>query len=128
MCRRRRTGPPQCSGLHVPGGLLSGVRAGLPRDCAAHAWRLLPVCAGGRARAGRTAACGGGVRRRWHEGAGRFESKALNRRGSAARATEVVMPFLLGVVVLILLLWAVNVFSKADPKQAARILRYIGGG
>jgi len=35
---------------------------------------------------------------------------------------------LLGVVVLILLLWAVNSFSKADPKQAARIIRMIGGG
>jgi hypothetical protein len=35
---------------------------------------------------------------------------------------------LLGVVVLILLLWAVNAFSKADPKQAARLLRYLGGG
>jgi hypothetical protein len=35
---------------------------------------------------------------------------------------------LLGVVVLILLLWAVNAFSKADPKQAARVLRYLGGG
>jgi DnaJ domain len=38
------------------------------------------------------------------------------------------MPFLLGVVVLILLLWAASAFSKADPKQAARILRYLGGG
>ncbi len=37
------------------------------------------------------------------------------------------MPLLLGVVVLILLLWAVNAFSKADPKQAVRLLRYIGG-
>jgi hypothetical protein len=37
------------------------------------------------------------------------------------------MPFLLGVVVLILLLWAGNAFSKADPKQAARLLRFIGG-
>jgi hypothetical protein len=35
---------------------------------------------------------------------------------------------LLGIVVLILALWAVNAFSKADPKQAARVLRYIGGG
>jgi DnaJ domain len=35
---------------------------------------------------------------------------------------------LLGVVVLILLLWAVNAFSKADPKQAAQVLRYLGGG
>jgi hypothetical protein len=34
---------------------------------------------------------------------------------------------LLGVVVLILALWAVNAFSKADPKLAARVLRYIGG-
>ncbi len=38
------------------------------------------------------------------------------------------MPFVLGVVVLVLLLWAANAFSKADPKQAARLLRYLGGG
>ncbi len=38
------------------------------------------------------------------------------------------MPFFLGVIVLILLLWAANAFSKADPKQAARLLRTIGGG
>jgi len=38
------------------------------------------------------------------------------------------MPLLLGVVVLVLLLWAVQAFSKADPKQAARLLRVIGGG
>jgi len=37
------------------------------------------------------------------------------------------MPLILGVVVLILLLWAVNAFSKADPKQAAKLLRGIGG-
>ena len=35
---------------------------------------------------------------------------------------------LLGLVVLLLLMWAANAFSKADPKQAARILRAIGGG
>ena len=34
---------------------------------------------------------------------------------------------LLGVVVLVLGLWAVNSFSKADPKQAALLLRAIGG-
>ena len=38
------------------------------------------------------------------------------------------MPLLLGVVVLVLLLWAMQAFSKADPKQAARLLRAIGGG
>jgi DnaJ domain len=37
------------------------------------------------------------------------------------------MPFLLGVVVLVLVLWAVNAFSKADPQQAARLLRRLGG-
>ena len=37
------------------------------------------------------------------------------------------MPILLGVAVLILLLWAGSAFSKADPKQAARLVRYIGG-
>ena len=34
---------------------------------------------------------------------------------------------LLGVVVLVLGLWAVNSFSKADPKQAARVVRALGG-
>lgn len=34
---------------------------------------------------------------------------------------------LLGIVVLVLGLWAVNSFSKADPKQVARLLRAIGG-
>jgi DnaJ domain len=38
------------------------------------------------------------------------------------------MPLILGVAVLILLLWAANSFSKADPKQAARLLRSLGGG
>ena len=38
------------------------------------------------------------------------------------------MPLIFGVAVLILLLWAVNAFSKADPKQAARLLRAMGGG
>jgi len=39
------------------------------------------------------------------------------------------MPALaLGLIVLILLLFAAHSFSKADPKQAARVLRYIGGG
>jgi DnaJ domain len=39
------------------------------------------------------------------------------------------MPALvIGVSVLILLLFAAYSFSKADPKQAARVLRYIGGG
>ncbi|MGH6675089.1 MAG: DnaJ domain-containing protein [Xanthobacteraceae bacterium] len=38
------------------------------------------------------------------------------------------MPFLLGVVVLLLLLWAGNSFSKANPKQAAKLLRSLGGG
>ncbi|HXX51739.1 MAG TPA: DnaJ domain-containing protein [Xanthobacteraceae bacterium] len=35
---------------------------------------------------------------------------------------------LLGLVVLLLLMWAANAFAKADPKQAARILRAIAGG
>jgi DnaJ domain len=38
------------------------------------------------------------------------------------------MPVILGVVVLLLLLWAVNAFSKADPRLAAKALRSIGGG
>src|SRR5581483_2369101 len=34
---------------------------------------------------------------------------------------------LLGVVVLLLLLWAGNSFSQVDPKKAARVLRPLGG-
>jgi hypothetical protein len=36
--------------------------------------------------------------------------------------------FLLGVVALLLLLWAASAFINADPKQGARLLRWIGGG
>ncbi len=38
------------------------------------------------------------------------------------------MPFILGVAVLLILLWAGNSFSKADPKQVARLVRKLGGG
>ena len=34
---------------------------------------------------------------------------------------------LLGVVALLLLLWAASAFIKADPKQVGRVLRWIGG-
>ena len=36
--------------------------------------------------------------------------------------------FLLGVVALLLLLWAASAFIKADPKEVARAVRWIGGG
>jgi DnaJ domain len=35
--------------------------------------------------------------------------------------------FLLGVVALLLLLWAASAFIEADPKQVARAVRWIGG-
>jgi DnaJ domain len=38
------------------------------------------------------------------------------------------MPLIFGAIILILLLWAMNAFSKADPKQAARLIRAMGGG
>jgi hypothetical protein len=37
------------------------------------------------------------------------------------------MAFLLGVAVLVLLIWAAKSFAKADPKQAARLTRSLGG-
>jgi hypothetical protein len=37
------------------------------------------------------------------------------------------MPFILGVVVLILLLWAADAFAKIDPKLAAPSPRFLGG-
>jgi hypothetical protein len=36
--------------------------------------------------------------------------------------------FLLGLVALLLVLWAASAFIKADPKEVARVLRWIGGG
>ena len=38
------------------------------------------------------------------------------------------LALVLGVIVLILLLFAAYSFSKADAKQAARVLRYVGAG
>jgi DnaJ domain len=38
------------------------------------------------------------------------------------------MPLILGVAILLLLLWAVSSFSKANPRQAALLLRKLGGG
>jgi len=38
------------------------------------------------------------------------------------------MPFLLGVVVLLLLLWLGHSFTKADPKQVTKLIRRMGGG
>ena len=35
--------------------------------------------------------------------------------------------FLFGTVALLLVLWAVSAFTKADPKQVARALRWMGG-
>jgi DnaJ-like protein len=37
------------------------------------------------------------------------------------------MALLLGVAVLVLLVWATKSFAKADPKQAARLVRSLGG-
>jgi DnaJ-domain-containing protein 1 len=36
--------------------------------------------------------------------------------------------FLFGVVALVLVLGALSAFTKADPKQVARLLRWVGGG
>jgi hypothetical protein len=38
------------------------------------------------------------------------------------------LAFNLGIIVLVLLLFVIKSFSKADPKHLARLLRYIVGG
>jgi DnaJ domain len=38
------------------------------------------------------------------------------------------MPIFIGIIVLVVTLWAANAFSKADPKQTAKLLRKIGAG
>ena len=70
-------------------------------------------------RAWRTAARGRGLCRRRHEGAGATcRSAQRSRCAKAAGADEVAMPALIfGVVVLVLVLWALNVISKVDPQS-----------
>ena len=78
---------------------------------------------------------GGGLCRRRHEGFGRSQARGNHQvvefRGEADRAAQIglysAMPFILGVAVLLLLLWAGNSFSKADPKQVAWLVRKLGG-
>src|SRR5574337_572704 len=38
------------------------------------------------------------------------------------------MALLVGVAVLVLLVWAAKSFAKSDPKQAAKLIRSLGGG
>ena len=66
------------SGLHVPGGLRSGLRAGVSRDCPADARRVLPFHAGAAHELARAAARGGGLCRRRHEGARRYKGAAAS--------------------------------------------------
>src|SRR4029079_14283438 len=87
---------------------------------------LLPLPTARGAWVGRVAACGCGLCRRRHEGAHRPQPQ--QRRGQAPGAAEIAMPTLLfGVVVLVLVLWGLNAYSKADPKYLAKVMRPAGG-
>src|SRR5262249_43104250 len=143
VCRRRHGGadrrplrrcgparPHRRSGLHVSGGPRCRGREGVPRACAAVARRLLPVRFERGPRACRASSCGRGLCGRRREGAYRAEGAQLWRRKASA-ADALTMPSLvLGILVLILGLWVVNAYSKADPKVLAKLahtLRPYGG-
>src|SRR6185437_10801157 len=68
------------------------------------------------------------LRRWWDLCAAGTVGKAIERRATAFGTTEIVMPALIfGFLVLVLLLWALNVISRVNPKVAARVTK-IGGG
>src|SRR6185295_3815180 len=55
-------------------------------------------------------------------------SAQQQRRGQTPGSAEIAMPTLLfGIVVLVLVLWGLNAYSKADPKYLAKVLRPAGG-
>ena len=78
-----RARPARRAGLHVPGGPRSDRRAGVPRDRAADARRLLPFRSRRRARVGRVAARGGGLCGRRRQGTD--GSTRRGRRASCSR-------------------------------------------
>ena len=52
---------------------------------------------------------------------------AQGRRAEAARADEIAMTILFGLVALAILLWAAQKYLKADPRKLAAILKLSGG-
>src|SRR5205807_7308643 len=53
---------------------------------------------------------------------------AWNGGAQASRAAQVIMAsVLLGIAALVLLLWALNAFTKTDPRVAARVLKTSAG-
>ena len=73
------------------------------------------------------AVAGRGLRLRRHQGAHRAVEARGPRRTSPSGAAQIAMPLFLGLVVLVLALWALNIISKVDPKIGARVLKAGGG-
>src|SRR5262249_19804838 len=122
---RRRAWASRRAGLHVSGGERSGGRAGVSRNRAAQPRRLLPVRCRLGPPAGRAPSrgCGlcGGRRQSAHRAA---------RRGGAeaSQAVEIAMPtVLIGIAALLIILWLLQRFAKADPQTLMRNLRTTGG-
>src|SRR5690606_33151056 len=95
--------------------------------------RLQPLYTGRRAGTRRSVARCRGLCRGRHEGAHRFVGAAQRRCAEAAAADELIGrkqimgPILLGVVVLLVAVWAMYGFARVDPKVAAQVLRKSGG-
>ena len=87
---------------------------------------LQPLRSRCRASARRIAARGGRLCGRRHEGA--RQSEGQRHRRETPGAVAIAMPTLVfGILVLVLVLWALNAYSKADPKMLAKLLPSAGG-
>src|SRR6516162_1186587 len=128
LSRRRRARTSGGARFHVPGRRRSHHRTSFSRDRAPDARRLLPLRSGRGARTRRTVARRRRLRRGRHACARRSLGATPGRRNQAARADETVMATIIfGLVVLALVLWALNAFTKVNPQTAAVMLKTGGG-
>src|SRR5262249_38027590 len=104
---------------------------GLPRNCAAHQGRLLPLRCGISSAAARASQGGGRLRCRRAQGpAGALRARGAGAAAAAqiAEALRVAMQYLLlGFAALLLFLLAARAYTMANPQVLARQLR-IGAG
>src|SRR5262249_45167206 len=126
--QRGRAWPARRPCFHVPGGRRSDRRTGVPRDREADARSLLPVRSGRRSPIGGAAAGGRRLCRGRDAGARRPLRSPRPRRDQASSADETVMATVVfGVLVLALVLYALNAFTKVNPHTAAAVLKAGGG-
>ena len=113
-----RTRAARRAGFHVPGGRRSG--GGDRRIARSRGSRAAPIAASIAARRMSSANCCARSRPMPPAASRRSPNcrRSAPRRAQATGAAEIAMPALIfGVLVLVLVLWALNVISKADPED-----------